>query len=112
MFEFGYDLTLIFCMKKRCCDEESSRWPFFVSDSNPRCLIFFHPGKNSMLTRSIFILPDSERIRESVCACANLFVDEEMSDVQKSNRGRAKKKLQLKHKNSLFSLQTFHYNYY
>jgi hypothetical protein len=24
----------------------------------------------------------------------------------------AKKKLQLKHKNSLFTLQTFHYNYY
>jgi hypothetical protein len=43
-----------------------------------------------MLTRPIFIRPDSERIRESVCACVNLFVDEEMSDVQKSNRGRAK----------------------
>jgi hypothetical protein len=55
-----------------------------------RCLIFFHPGKNSMLTRSIFIPPDSELIRESVCACAKLFADEEISDVQKSNRGRTK----------------------
>jgi hypothetical protein len=42
-----------------------------------RCLIFFHPGKNSMLTRPIFIRPDGELIRESVCACAKLFVDEE-----------------------------------
>ena len=30
-----------------------------------------------MLTRPIFIRPDSELIRESVCACAKLFVDEE-----------------------------------
>jgi hypothetical protein len=37
-----------------------------------------------MLTRAIFIRPDSELIRESVCACAKLFVDEE--NVLKSNR--------------------------
>jgi hypothetical protein len=30
-----------------------------------------------MLTRAIFIRPDNELIRESVCACAKLFVDEE-----------------------------------
>jgi hypothetical protein len=30
-----------------------------------------------MFTRAIFIQPDSELIRESVCACAKLFVDEE-----------------------------------
>jgi alanyl-tRNA synthetase len=30
-----------------------------------------------MLTRAIFIQPDSEIIPESVCACAKLFVDEE-----------------------------------
>jgi hypothetical protein len=30
-----------------------------------------------MLTHVIFIRPDSELIRESVCACAKLFVDEE-----------------------------------
>ena len=30
-----------------------------------------------MLTRAIFIRPDSELIRESVCSCATLFVDEE-----------------------------------
>ena len=41
------------------------------------CLIFFHPGKNSMLTHPIFIQPDRELIQESVCACAKLFVDEE-----------------------------------
>jgi hypothetical protein len=40
-------------------------------------LIFFHPGKNAMLTSSICIRPDSELIRENVCACAKLFVDEE-----------------------------------
>jgi hypothetical protein len=40
-------------------------------------LIFFHPGKNSILTRPIFIRSDSELIRESVCAYAKLFVDEE-----------------------------------
>jgi hypothetical protein len=40
-------------------------------------LIFFHPRKNSMLTSPIFIRPDSEIIRESVCACAKLFVDQE-----------------------------------
>jgi hypothetical protein len=28
-----------------------------------------------MFTRTIFIRPDSELIRESVCACAELFVD-------------------------------------
>ena len=41
-----------------------------------------------MLTRAIFIRPDSELIRESVCACAKLFVDEE--NMLKSNRGRTK----------------------
>jgi len=30
-----------------------------------------------MLTRAIFIRPDSEFIQESVCACAKLIVDEE-----------------------------------
>ena len=30
-----------------------------------------------MLTRAIFIRPDGELIRESVCACAKLLVDEE-----------------------------------
>ena len=30
-----------------------------------------------MFTRAIFIRPDSELIRESVCACVKLFVDEE-----------------------------------
>jgi hypothetical protein len=30
-----------------------------------------------MFNRTIFIRPDSELIRESVCACAKLFVDEE-----------------------------------
>ena len=29
MFEFGYDLTLISCLKKRCCDKETSQWPIF-----------------------------------------------------------------------------------
>jgi hypothetical protein len=29
-----------------------------------------------MFTRTIFIRPDSELIRESVCSCAKLFVDE------------------------------------
>ena len=53
-----------------------------------RCLIFLHLIKNSMLTRAIFIRLDSELIRESVCACAKLFVDEE--NVHKSNRGRTK----------------------
>ena len=41
-----------------------------------------------MLTHTIFIRPDSELIRESVCACAKLFVDEE--NELKSNRGRIK----------------------
>jgi hypothetical protein len=39
-----------------------------------------------MFTRAIFIRSDSELIRESVCACAKLFVDEE-STWHKSNRG-------------------------
>ena len=30
-----------------------------------------------MFTRTIFIRPDSELIRESVCTCAKLFVDED-----------------------------------
>jgi hypothetical protein len=29
-----------------------------------------------MFTRAIFIQPDSELIRESICPCAKLFVDE------------------------------------
>ena len=29
-----------------------------------------------MFTRAIFIRPDSEPTRESVCGCAKLFVDE------------------------------------
>ena len=41
-----------------------------------RCLILLHPVKYAMFTRAIFIRPDSQLIRESVCACAKLFVDE------------------------------------
>ena len=52
-----------------------------------RRFIFLNPVKNPMRTRAIFIRPDSELIRESVCACAKLFVDEE-STWHKSNRGR------------------------
>jgi hypothetical protein len=48
-----------------------------------------NPVKNPMFTRAIFIRPDSELIRESVCACAKLFVNEE-STWYKSNRGRTK----------------------
>ena len=51
------------------------------------CFIFLNPVKNPMFTRTIFIRPDSELIRESVCTCAKLFVDEE-STWHKSNRGR------------------------
>jgi hypothetical protein len=40
-----------------------------------RCLILLHPVKHSMFTRAIFIRPDSELIRERVCACAKLFVE-------------------------------------
>ena len=29
-----------------------------------------------MFTRAIFVRPDSELIREGVCVCAKLFVDE------------------------------------
>ena len=38
---------------------------------------FLASSRVSMFTRAIFIRPDSELIRESVCACAKLFVDEE-----------------------------------
>ena len=38
---------------------------------------FLASSKDSMLTRAIFIRPDSELIRESVCTCAKLFVDDE-----------------------------------
>jgi hypothetical protein len=41
-----------------------------------------------MLTRAISIRPDSELIRESVYACAKLFIDDE--NVLKSNRGKTK----------------------
>jgi hypothetical protein len=52
-----------------------------------RCFIFLNPVKNPMFTRAIFIQSDSELIRESNCARAKLFVDEE-STWHKSNRGR------------------------
>ena len=38
---------------------------------------FLASSKVSMFTRAIFMLPDSELIRESACACAKLFVNEE-----------------------------------
>ena len=41
-----------------------------------------------MSTRAIFIRADHELIRESVCACAKWFVDEE--NVLKSNLARTK----------------------
>jgi hypothetical protein len=44
-----------------------------------------------MFTHAIFIQPDSELIRESICACAKLFVDEE-STWHKSNRGIEQKR--------------------
>ena len=53
-----------------------------------RCFIFLNPVKNPMFTRTIFIWPD-DLIRESVCACEKLFVDEE-STWHKSNHGRTK----------------------
>ena len=49
---------------------------------------FLVSSKISMLTCAIFIRPDSELIRESVCACVKLSVDEE--NVLKSNCGRTK----------------------
>ena len=49
---------------------------------------FLVSSKISMLTRAIFIRPDSELIRESACVCGKLFVVEE--NVLKSNRGRQK----------------------
>ena len=51
------------------------------------CFIFLNPVKNPMYSHAIFIQPDSELIRESICTCAKLFVDEE-STWHKSNRGR------------------------
>ena len=45
-----------------------------------------------MFTRAIFIRPDSELIRESVCACAKLFVDEgnvHMAQVESGGRIKA-----------------------
>jgi hypothetical protein len=39
-----------------------------------------------MFNRALFIRPDSEFIRDSLCSCANFFVDEE-STWHKSNRG-------------------------
>jgi hypothetical protein len=50
---------------------------------------FFISAGVLMFTRAIFIRPDSKLIRESVCACAKLFVDEE-STWHKSNRRRTK----------------------
>jgi hypothetical protein len=44
-----------------------------------------------MFTHAIFIQPDSELIRESIYACAKLFVDEE-STWHKSNRGIEQKR--------------------
>ena len=54
-----------------------------------RCFIFLNPVKNPMFTCAIFIRPDSELIRESICACVKLFVEEE-STWHKSDRGRTK----------------------
>jgi hypothetical protein len=39
-----------------------------------------------MFTHAIFIRPDSELIRESVCACAKLFVDEETNRIVELNK--------------------------
>ena len=36
-----------------------------------------------MFTRAIFIRPDSELIRESVCTCAKLFVEENANGTNK-----------------------------
>jgi hypothetical protein len=41
-----------------------------------------NPLKNAMFTSAIFIQPDSELIRESVCACAKLFVDEKSTYIE------------------------------
>jgi hypothetical protein len=38
---------------------------------------FLASSKVSTFTHAIFIGPDSELIREGICACAKLFVDEE-----------------------------------
>jgi hypothetical protein len=46
---------------------------------------FLNPVKNPMFTCAIFIRPDSELIRESVCACAKLFFDEESTSNRVDN---------------------------
>ena len=61
-----------------------------------RCFIFLNPVKNPMFTRAILIRHDSELIRESVCACSKLLVDEE-STWHKSNRG-----IEQKHRRILY----------
>jgi hypothetical protein len=48
-----------------------------------RCLILLHPVKYSMFTRAIFIRPDNELIRESVCTCAKLFAEGKAHDTNK-----------------------------
>ena len=43
-----------------------------------------------MLTHAIFIRPDGELIRESVCACVKLFVDEKNVHMAQIESGRTK----------------------
>ena len=51
---------------------------------------FLASSKVSMFTRAIFMRPDSELIRKSVCACANCLLMTTMCIWHKSNRGRTK----------------------
>jgi hypothetical protein len=49
VFELGYDLTLISSMKKHCCDQETSRWPFFFPAQNP------HPIYEISITSGFYL---------------------------------------------------------
>jgi hypothetical protein len=42
VFELGYDLTLISCMKKRCCAKKRVDGQFFLSASNSRPISCSH----------------------------------------------------------------------
>jgi hypothetical protein len=52
-----------------------------------------------MLNRAIFIRPDSELIRESVCACAKLFIDEENVRCAQIKSWKKKKNERIQHEN-------------
>jgi hypothetical protein len=117
--------------------DNRGRWSQYVSSGFYLCFnhcltcvlyflttaIVYELGRNLIVTKKMKIGTVTSAINNNHCIFIGYYIAAIMqllwqtcvsAELQSGpiRHNRAKNKLQLKHKNSLFTLQTFHYNYY